>query len=305
MMIEEHQLTVVGIGELLWDCFPDGRRPGGAPANVAFHAAQLGHRGLICSRTGDDDLGRALRDEMHAHGLSTELIQFDGRLPTGRVTVDTSDPRSPSYVIHRDVAWDAIGFDAAIEAAVRGAAAICVGTLAQRSEISRATILRCLEAAGDALRVYDVNLRPDGYRREWIEQTLKRVQVVKLNDEEVTVLAPMLGTSPEPEAFGKELIGGYGVELVCVTRAAEGCSLFTDGETVHARGRRITVADSVGAGDAFTAALISARLRGWPLERTARLTNDVGALVAERRGAMPDIKREYTELLARHSAEAG
>jgi fructokinase len=304
-MIEEHPRTVVGIGELLWDCFPDRRRPGGAPANVAFHAAQLGQRGLICSRIGDDDLGRALRDELHAHGLSTELIQLDERLPTGRVTVDTSDPASPSYVIHRDVAWDAIDFDASVEAVVRGAAAVCVGTLAQRSEVSRETILRCLEAAGEALRVYDVNLRPDGYRREWIEETLRRVHVVKLNDEEVTVLAPMLGAASEPEAFGRELIGSYGVELVCVTRAAAGCSMFTDAETVHAPGKRVTVADSVGAGDAFTAALITARLREWPLARTARLANDVGALVASRRGAMPDVKRECAELLAGNPAGAG
>jgi len=304
-MTEEQPRTVVGIGELLWDCFPDRRRPGGAPANVAFHAAQLGQRGLICSRIGDDELGRALREELRAHGLSMELVQLDERLPTGRVTVDTSNPSSPSYEIHRDVAWDAIGFDAPLEAVVREAAAVCVGTLAQRSEISRGTILRCLEAAGKALRVYDVNLRRDGYCKEWIEETLRRVHVVKLNDGEVSVLASMLGATSEPEAFGRELIGGYGVELVCVTRAAEGCSMFTATETVHAPGRRVTVADSVGAGDAFTAALISARLRGWPLERTARLANEVGALVAARHGAMPDVKRECAELLAGDPAGAG
>ena len=292
------QRTVVGIGELLWDCFPDRRRPGGAPANVAFHAAQLGHRGLICSRIGDDELGRELTDELRARGLSTDLIQIDDRLPTGRVTVDAGDPASPSYVIHPGVAWEAIRFDGALEAAIGSAAAICVGTLAQRAEPSRGTILRCLDAGRDALRVYDVNLRRDGYTREWIENTLRRVQVVKLNDDEVAELSPMLGAAADPVPFGRDVIRGYGVELVCITRAEAGCLMITANETVDEPGRPVAIADSVGAGDAFTAALIAARLRGWSLRRTARLANDVGGTVASRRGAMPDLEREFAGLLA-------
>ena len=219
-------------------------------------------------------------------------------LPTGRVTVDTSNPAHPAYRIHPDVAWDGIRFDAALSAVVGEAAAVCVGSLAQRAQQSRDTIVSCLDAAGQALRVFDVNLRGDFYRKEWIEQTLRRVQIVKLNLDEVALLSPMLELPSNPMAFGRGLIDGYGVEWVCVTRAAEGCLLLTAGEVLDIPGNPVTVADAVGAGDAFTAALISARLRGWTVDRAGQLANDLGALVASRNGAMPDLSSEITGLFS-------
>jgi fructokinase len=297
-MTEPDRPMVAGVGELLWDCLPGGRRPGGAPANVAHHASQLGYGGVVCSRVGRDAPGADLLGELEARGLGVDAIQIDERLPTGQVTVDTSDAARPRYTIHENVAWDALEFDDALAARMRTAAAVCVGTLAQRAEPSRETIGRCLDAAGAALRVYDVNLRPGGDDPAWVAATLGRVHVVKLNLEEVGKLAPDFGLAgSKPEPFARHLIREHGVELVCVTRAERGCLLVSADETVDAQGKPVEVVDAVGAGDAFTAALIHARLSRWTLERSARLANAVGALVASRRGAMPVLRPEFDRLL--------
>lgn len=289
---------VIGIGELLWDCFPDRRLPGGAPANVIFHATLLGHPARIASRIGRDADGEGLRREIESRGLSTELLQVDDTLPTGRVTIDDRDPSAPDYVIHRDVAWEAIEPEAALTARVGEAAAVCVGTLAQRGARSRRTIHHCLGLAGGALKVYDVNLRRDGYQRAWIEATLGAVDVVKLNLDEVVELASLLALeSDRPEPFARLLLDRFELKLVCVTRGDAGSLLVAPDEVVDSPGRPAQVADSVGAGDAFTAALISGRLRGWPLRRTATLANAVGALVAAREGAMPRLEGEIEACL--------
>ncbi|MGH7130220.1 MAG: PfkB family carbohydrate kinase, partial [Planctomycetaceae bacterium] len=149
---------VVGLGELLWDEFPDGRRPGGAPANVAFQANQLGLRGVVCSRIGRDEPGDALLEFLSDHGLETMHIQRDADRPTGRVTVETDQTGSPRYVIHEHVAWDAIDCDRRTEELMAAAAAVCFGSLAQRSPTSRESIHRALAATRpDCLRVFDVN----------------------------------------------------------------------------------------------------------------------------------------------------
>ena len=295
---------VVGLGELLWDCFPDSRRPGGAPANVAFHAQQLGQRGVICARIGDDELGRELLAYLDARGLDTRYVQRDGIRPTGCVTVNTTNPDRPSFIIHENIAWDALEFNEELESLMSMAAAVCFGTLAQRSLRSRETIHHCLSAARNALIVYDVNLRQNWYERDWIERSLRTARVVKLNIDEVAVLAKLLETeSADPQRFAADLRARFGVELVCVTRAEEGCLLIGPDETADVPGVRVEVADAVGAGDAFTAALICARLRGWGLQRAARFANEVGALVAARAGAMPALPAELADLVAK--AQAG
>lgn len=296
---------VVGLGELLWDCFADSRRPGGAPANVAFWAQQLGHRGLICSRVGDDDAGRELLADLESRGLDTHHIQRDGRRPTGKVTVETTDPQRPSYVIHQDVAWDCLECVGDVQRLMRGAAAVCFGTLAQRSSRSRETIRRALVEAADALIVYDVNLRPPWYRRDWIERSMQAARIVKLNTDEVESLAAVLQTgSAEPAAFAAALRNRFGAEIVCVTRAERGCVVIGPEETVDLEGLTVEVADAVGSGDAFTAALISGCLRQWPLAATARFANAVGAWVAGRPGAMPQVGGELAALLAEAEGNA-
>lgn len=294
---ERTDRIVVGLGEVLWDCFGSSRRPGGAPANVAFHASQLGHRGVICSRVGTDEAGDELLAYLADRGLDVSHIQLDTARATGYVTVDSTDPGRPSYVIHENVAWDYLEFGRPLERLMGEASAVCFGTLAQRSPRSRETIHRCLSSARDALVVYDVNLRQSWYHRDWIERSLGASQIVKLNSEEVSALGEVLAVgSKEPQSFAAALRDRFGVELVCITRAERGCLLIGADETVDVPGIEVEVADAVGAGDAFTAALISARLRGWSVSAAARFANRVGALVAGRPGAMPVLVDELAAL---------
>jgi fructokinase len=292
-----HEQLVLGIGEVLWDCFGTRRLPGGAPANVVYHASRLGHRGVLCSRVGNDPLGDELAGLLGQRGLDLSALQRDPELPTGRVTVDTSDPASPRFEIHENVAWDAIEADPALERLAGDAAAVVVGTLAQRALRSRNTIRRCLDIAGERLTVYDVNLRQPHYRREWIEDTLRRARIVKLNDDEVRVLSGLLGAPDDLTGFARAVLDRYGCELVCITRGADGCAVVS-AEAVHEEaGEPVEVADAVGAGDAFTAGLISGLLRGWDAGRAAQLANRLGARVAASPGAMPDLDAELPELL--------
>jgi fructokinase len=289
---------VVGLGELLWDCFADSRLPGGAPANVAFHACQLECRGIVASRVGRDPLGDELIAFLAGQGLDTAWVRRDDAHPTSTVTVDTSRPDHPRFIIHENVAWDFLGFDATLEQLLARAAAVCFGTLAQRSPASRDTIQRAVRAVGPGcLVVYDVNLRQHFYQRDWLEASLRASQIVKLNAEEVIELDKLLECdSPDQEHFARTIQDRYGVDTVCITRGDRGCLLVGPVEVVDDPGTPVRVADTVGAGDAFTAALIAARLRGWPLQSQASFANAVGALVASRPGAMPILREEFARL---------
>lgn len=289
---------IVGLGELLWDCFADCRRPGGAPANVAFHAQQLGYRSVVCSRLGADPDGCELRSYLAQRGLTTDSIQTDPDHPTGRVTVDSTDPSRPAFTIHENVAWDYLAFDEAWRALMHQAAAVCFGTLAQRGEISRASIQLCLTTAANALRVYDVNLRPPWYDRQWIVGSLEVCHIAKLNQEEAVLLSDLLDVGAhDPTDFGQRLRSRFNLDLVCVTRGERGCVLVGPDEVADVPGRPVKVADAVGAGDAFSAALICGRLQNWPLATIAEFANQVGGLVAGQSGAMPDLADEYQTLI--------
>ncbi|MEZ6071411.1 MAG: carbohydrate kinase [Pirellulales bacterium] len=290
--------TIVGLGEVLWDCFGNSRRPGGAPANVAFHAQQLGGRGVVCSRVGNDALGEELISHLAGHGLATEFIQHDAHHPTGTVTVDSTDADAPRFTIHTGVAWDHLAFDAPLAQLAREARAVCFGTLAQRSHVTRDTIRQFVDCVDDdCLRVFDVNMREQWYDRESIEWSLAHADLAKLNGDEVLRLGALFEIDGDGVA---EVAAGLGerlaVPVVCVTRGGEGCLLIGDGETCDGPSDEIEVVDAVGAGDAFTAALVSARLAGWPLERSGRFANDVGRLVVRHEGAMPDLCEEFAQL---------
>lgn len=290
-------VSFLGLGELLWDCFPDRRLPGGAPANVAFHAQQLGLSAATVTRVGRDPLGDEICEFLKSQGLSLDLVQRDPLHGTGTVTVDTG-PSGTNYTFKPDSAWDFLEPQPALLTALQSAKAVCFGTLAQRCPTSRETIHACLAAAADqCLIVYDVNLRPPFFEREWIERSLRRARIAKLNNDEVRVLAPMLkARSSDDEGFARWLLQQYSLELVCITRGGQGCLLVSANEVIDVPGIPIRVADTVGAGDSFTAALIATRLEGWSLQRSAEFANRVGALVASRSGAMPIIRDEIAEL---------
>jgi len=294
--------AVIGLGELLWDEFPnaDGgvtRRPGGAPANVAFQCHQLGLNGRVASRVGDDEDGRELVAFLAEKGLPTDLIQQDRNLPTSRVTVTHGD-QGPEYVIHQPVAWDALESTDALREAVAGAAAICFGSLAQRDLRGRTTIQSAVSCRPQTVRaVFDVNLRQNFFTAATLLESLKRTNVLKLNEAEVPVVAGLLNLPTDPREFLPRTIERWRLDAACVTRGGDGCLIqIADGPAIEAKSEPITVADTVGAGDAFTAGLIFALLHDADAETVGRFANAVGGRVASRDGAMPELREEYAAL---------
>lgn len=295
------ETIVIGLGELLWDVFPEGRRAGGAPANFAFHANQLGCRGLPASRVGIDEMGDDLVAGLQRQGISTELIQRDATFPTGTVTVELDAGGHPSYTIHTNVAWDHLQATSDLLSTAAEADAICFGTLAQRSDQSRNAIRQVIAHTNEmCLIVFDVNLRQSFYSRELIEDSLRLADLVKLNDEEVVILTRLLELSnpiDDLAGFSRRVIERFGPQTVCVTRGSRGAFLVQDRETVEIPGRKIEVIDTVGAGDAFTAALVVSLLQRRTLRESGEIANAVGALVASHSGAMPELRSEYRAIL--------
>lgn len=287
---------VVGLGEALWDIFGDERKPGGATANIAYHAAQLGAHGVIASRFGTDELGEELARYFDSKGIDTSYLQFDSEHGTGRVLVDTSDPGHPTYIIQEDVSFDYLAPQADFLELADRAAAVCFGTLAQRSPVSREAVQQFIRRTR-GLVVFDVNLRQQFYDRESLDLSFQRAGIVKLNLDEVPIVAAELGLNAKSEqAFADSLRGQYPISTVIVTRAEHGCFVTSGNEFVDLPGEVVTVVDAVGSGDAFTAAFIMLTLEGHPLAVRARFANRVGGLVATKAGAMPEVQAEYAQL---------
>lgn len=274
-------LDVVGIGELLWDVFPTGRRLGGAPANFAYHCAGLGCRARVVSRVGDDPLGRETLARLSGLGVDVSLVQVDAGRPTGTVGVQLSPTGQPTYSIHEDVAWDALADPGPVTAD-----ALCFGTLACRGEGNRGVLLRLLERARPGcLRVFDVNLR-DPYRSPALLRELAgRCDVLKLNEDELPQVAAALGVPAVPQALRAKL----GLRLLALTLGARGSLLCTARERLELPALPVRVVDTVGAGDAFTAALVTGMLKGEDLATVHRRATALSAYVCERAGAMPDL----------------
>jgi fructokinase len=283
---------VVGLGELLWDLLPEGKKPGGAPANFAYHARVLGDDGRPVTRIGADPLGEELRARLAELGLPAEHVQVDPQRPTGTVHV-ALDPRGvPTFTITPEVAWDHLAWEPSLAALAARTDAVCFGSLAQRNPVSRSTIRAFLSATRpDALRVFDVNLRQSWYSPEVLRDSLQRASIVKLNETELPVVLRALEL---PEGGGLEagcraLREAFGLELVCLTLGPEGSLFCTAAGELSSPGVEVRVADTVGAGDAFTAVLCHHRLRGTSLARTAEAANRYGAWVAAQVGPTPAV----------------
>ena len=294
---------VVGLGEVLWDIFPDRRRPGGAPANVAFHASQLGAYGIICSRVGADPGGDELVRFLDAQGLDTRYVQRDEDAPTGIVTVTPGEqPGQHGFTIHENVAWDRIAWSERFEQLAQSVSAVCFGTLAQRSSTSARTIHRFLAAMPESsLKVFDMNIRQSDLDFTMLERSFLKATIVKMNESEAELVHRYFPQSPSsPVRMAKWLIENYNVRVVCVTRGAEGSLLVSQsGEIVESTmNTTVKVVDTVGAGDAFTAALIYAQLQGWLLSVAGIFANNVASLVVSRPGAMPVLRHEFEDLVA-------
>lgn len=296
---------IVGIGELLWDVYPDGRKvAGGAPFNFAFHCHQLGHPAAIVSRVGNDALGRELRERVRELGLTDEYIQTDPEHPTGTVQVTLDAHAVPTYSITRDVAWDHIKWDAwdnRLHELAERASAVSFGTLALCDKESSEAVQEVARGRR-TLCVFDVNLRQDHYSQLLLEWGLARARWVKLSDQELTTLADLFGVSAPPEALpGRfhELQLGPG-QLLIVTRGAEGAEILwpEHGVHVHEPGVPAEVVDTVGAGDSFTAAMVCLHLEGRPLSECARFAVHYAARVCEQPGGTPRIDRREIERAA-------
>lgn len=280
---------IVGLGEILWDLLPTGPQLGGAPANFAYCSHLLGNRGLIASRIGDDDLGRELRHTLTDRGLNPEHIQIDPSQPTGTVHVELNNEGQPTFEITQPSAWDFLQFTESWSALAGSADAVCFGSLAQRSPVSHQAILQFLQSTHPhTARIFDLNLRQSFYSAEIIDSSLQHANVLKLNHEELPVLAGILQlNSNDPISFCRRVIERFQLRLTCITRGARG-SLVVDANEVHDHpGFRVTIKDTVGAGDAFTAGLVHELLRGNSLAIMSDTANRMGAWVASQAGAMP------------------
>jgi fructokinase len=293
-----HLPTVVGLGEVLWDLLPSGRQLGGAPANFAYCSHLLGDRAVVASRIGEDDLGKAVRESLLARGVTDQFLQIDPEHPTGTVKVEIDSAGQPKFEIIHPVAWDFLEWTDAWQALARSADAVCFGSLAQRSPQSRHTILEFVDATrSEALRVFDVNLRQTFYSFQIISESIERANVVKLNHEEVPRVRELLGIKAfDALSFCKEVVEKFRLQLICITRGSNG-SLLCDQTSAHEHpGFHIQVKDTIGAGDAFTAALVHEHLRGRSLAEMNDSTNRLGAWVASNSGAMPSVPASGLEV---------
>jgi len=282
------KFKIVGVGEVLWDLLPEGRQLGGAPANFACHAASLGAESCVISRVGSDEPGRELVGRLEKLGVSTVCIERDPVAPTGTVSVRVAPDGQPDFIIHENVAWDNIAGEAAGMQAVKGAHAVCFGTLAQRGEISRRSI-RALPGAAPAesLRIFDVNLRQQFFSRDLIVESLALANVLKINETELPVLAGMFKLSGDERAQVLELAKRFNLRMVALTRGGRGSLLYSQGRWSEHPGMKVDVVDTVGAGDSFTAALALGVLNGWPLDEINARASQVAAFVCTQRGATP------------------
>ena len=292
MLIESSQ-TVVGLGELLWDLLPGGKQLGGAPANFAYWSTVLGDGGVVASRIGADEPGREAMECLARVGVGASHVQIDRLHPTGTVRVEVGESGQPDFTIEQSVAWDFIAWTSDWRELAAGAAAVCFGSLAQRSPGSRKTIHRFVDAApAGALIVFDVNLRESFHSAEVLGQSMKRSRVVKFNSDEFPAVISELGLNYDGELdSARRLISEFDLEMICVTRAERGSVLVTAADSFEHPGFKVDVVDTVGSGDAFTAALVHHYLKGASLEAMSEAGNLLGSWVASREGGMPAIDR--------------
>ena len=282
----ERKKVIVGIGELLWDMLPSGKAIGGAPANFAYHAGRLGEEGWVVSAVGDDALGHEILDVLDEKRLHSLVAMVDK--PTGTVQVSLDDAGVPTYTIVEDVAWDHIPFTSKMQELASRADAVCFGSLVQRNG-SRASVLKFLEAVpASALKVFDINLRQHFYTPEILRKSLEIADVLKINDEEIVILSEMFGLGSDPREACRKLIGQYSLRFVLLTKGAQGSEVISPDEVIPQGVGKVDVVDTVGAGDAFTAAFTVAYLRGDSLADAQKLAGEVTAYVCSHKGAMPE-----------------
>lgn len=292
---------VIGIGEALWDLLPSGPQLGGAPANFAFHARQLGAAAQVITRVGNDDYGHriiACFADMNIHGGT---VQIDDRLPTGTAGIILGSDGAARFTLRDNVAWDGLQLTDAALRTVCDANAICFGTLAQRNPSAAAAIQQLVAATpAGCLRVLDINLRQGFYSRELIKRSLELATIVKLNDHELTILSDLFHLTGDTCHQVEQLADQFGQQLVALTRGENGSALFQAGHWSDLPGSSIKISDTIGAGDSFTATMVMGLLNGVSLEEIHRIAAAVANYVCTCPGAMPVLPESLRAAFALH-----
>ncbi len=286
-MQAEMKPIVAGAGEFLWDMLPTGKQLGGAPCNFAYHAMKAGCECFVISATGRDDLGRELLDTVRQLGLPVEYIQQNS-YPTSTVTIQLNEQGHPDYTIHEQVAWDHIEVNSSTLALAGRLDAICFGSLAQRNADSRESIISLIAATKPGcLKVFDINLRQHYFNRDIIVQSIRLSDVLKLNDDELPVVAGYAGLTGDVRSQLDQLIRDRELKYVVYTMGSKGSIIVSREEYSFIEAPKVTVSDTVGAGDAFTAIFTAGVLKGHPLTTVHRKATEIAALVCTRKGATP------------------
>ncbi len=290
---------IVGMGEALWDVLPEGKKIGGAPANFAYHVSQFGFDSRVVSAIGDDKLGNEILENFDSKKLNylIEKVPY----PTGTVQVELDPNGVPMYDIKEGVAWDNIPFTPALEELARNTRSVCFGSLAQRSVVSRETINRFLDTMPDGegqCKIFDVNLRQGFYTKEILCNSMKKCNILKINDEELVTVSRMFGY-PGIDLQDKcwILLAKYNLKMLILTCGVNGSYVFTPGEISFVETPRVEVADTVGAGDSFTATFVAAVLKGKSVAEAHKLAVEVSAYVCTQNGAMPELPARLREQL--------
>lgn len=289
-MGEKNKAMMVGVGEILWDMLPEGKQMGGAPANFGCHAAQLGNQGVIISAVGEDAEGAEILSLVEQRKLD-HLIATTADYPTGKVSVEVDGQGVPNYIIHEDVAWDHLVFSEEHEKVAKQADVICYGSLAQRHPESAGAISQCIAATKPScIRIFDVNLRQDYFDAEVIHKLLNLSTVLKLNDEELLMVADLLFLSGSETLLLELLSHAYNLDLIILTKGEYGSRLYSreEGDSIL-EGKKVEVVDTIGAGDSFTAAVATGMCLDMPLEKIHRFADNVAAYVCTQAGAIPEL----------------
>lgn len=280
---------VVGLGEVLWDMLPEGRKIGGAPVNFAYHAGQFGIDTMAVSAIGNDKLGEDTIAEMNGKHLNHIFPSVP--YPTGSVQVSLDEKGVPAYDIKENVAWDNIPFTNEIESVARNCQAVCFGSLAQRNAVSRSTIRKFIESTpSGCIRIFDINLRQNFYTSNVIRDSLEHCNILKINDEEIMLVSRMFNyDSSNIENVCRTIMEDFSLEMVILTCGTKGSYIFTKGGVSFMPTPKVNVADTVGAGDSFTGSFCAAILRGLPVAEAHKKAVEVSAYVCTQNGAMPEI----------------
>lgn len=289
--------VVVGMGEALWDVLPEGKKIGGAPANFAYHVSQFGLTSCVVSAVGPDALGKEIQENLTSKGLNHLIAEVP--YPTGTVQVEIDQAGVPQYEIKENVAWDNIPYTSQLESLAKRTQAVCFGSLAQRNVVSRETIDRFLDAmpqTEDSLVVFDVNLRQGFYNKEILCNSMKRCNILKINDEELVTVSRMFGY-PGIDLQDKcwILMGKYNLNMLILTCGINGSYVFTPGNVSFQPTPKVEVADTVGAGDSFTAAFIASVLKGKSVAEAHSIAVRTSAFVCTKDGAMPVLPSDLTD----------